>query len=540
MEEQFLKKRSTSMLDFIKGILDFLIGVFCKNKDSVFILNNKPTTQYLQDPTLADLKIKTILKPAEFSNFTVKNLTSTGNAVNTLAWQNENVYANINSSLGFMKKYFPVTVKNWAATKNLMVLPRAGNDENAFYDRRTLSFFYFKDNSNKTIYTCDSADVVTHELGHAILDAIRPDFWNSAAFEIGAFHESFGDMNAILTSLNYDLILDKVLTITGSDLRKENFVSDLAEQFGISLNIGNALRDAYNSYSYINPNTLPYDGNGLIQEVHSFAEVFTGAFYELLTEFFELFGKNKNGLIKARDLSAEFLFNAIKNTPATGKFFIAMSKTYLAYDLSKYNGAYKTILTKVFINRNLISVSMIENLNDNKLKAMNYEDNNLLHKEEKVISLSCLDIGIDNICGFENINVQIPADSFKPKNGVLNILSVNHDEEESEKEVVYFVKYLVNKKEIGNAKESWFIDKKTKNLTRRHACFGDFGFINNCTIEDQPEYGKCWKSANNSGCCPYGCPTPSPEPLPEKPACSISYNTCNGSAYKVCNSLKRI
>jgi hypothetical protein len=529
------------MLDFIKGILGFITSFFCKDKVHVFILNNKPTTQYLQDPTLPDLKMQIVLAPPTFSKFTVRNLTSTGNAVNTLKWQSENVYANINSCLGFMKKYFPANVKKWAGTKNLIIVPRAGNDANAYYDRYAIKLFYFTSPvTNKIIYTCDSADIVTHELGHAILDAIRPDFWNAASFEVGAFHESFGDMIAILTSLNYDLVLNKVLTVTGSDLRKENLVSDLAEQFGISLNIGNALRDAYNSYSYVDPMTLPTSGDGLTREVHSFSEVFTGTFYELLAEFFELFGKNKAGLIRARDLSAEFLFNATKSTPATGKFFVAMAKAYLAYDLSKYAGAYKTILTKVFTNRNLITASMAENLNDYKLKIMNCEDNNVLHKEEKVISLSCLDVGVDNICGFENINVQIPSDSFKPKNGILNVLSVNHDEEESKNEVVNFVKYLVNKKEIGNTKESWFIDKKTKNLTRRHACFGDFGFINNCTIEDQPEYGKCWKQANNSGCCPYGCPTTSPEPLPEKHNCSISYNSCNGSAYKVCNSLKRV
>jgi hypothetical protein len=229
----------------------------------------------------------------------------------------------------------------------------------------------------------------------------------------------------------------------------------------------NALRDAYNSYSYVDPMTLPTSGGGLIREIHSFSEVFNGTFYELLAEFFELFGKNKAGLIRARDLSAEFLFNATKNTPATGKFFMAIAKTYLAHDLSKYAGAYKNILTKVFTKRKLVSASMVENLNDYKLKVMNGEDN-ILHKEEKVISLSCLDVGVDNICGFENINVQVPADSFKPKNGILNVLSVNHDEEKYKNEVVNFVKYLVNKKEIGNTKESWFIDKKTKNLTRRH------------------------------------------------------------------------
>lgn len=528
------------MLDFIKKIFNFIIDLFARNNDSVFILNNKPTTQYLQDPTLPTLKRQLILTPPSFSNFTVKNLKSTGNAVNTVAWQCENVYANINSSLGFMKKYFPVTLKKWSSTNNLVVLPRAGYDANAYYDRSTLSFFYFNGNGGKKIYTCDSADVVVHELGHAILDAIRPDFWSAAAFEIGAFHEAFGDINAILTSLSYDSILDQLLSSTGSDLRKENFVSDLAEQFGKELDIGNALRDAYNSYSYVNPSTLPYDGDGLIQEVHSFAEVFTGTFYELLTEFYEFFGKNKAGLIKARDLSAEFIFNAIRTTPSTGKFFMAIAKNYLAYDLSKYKGAYRNILTKVFMNRKLITAPMVENLSDEKIKAMSEDDTNILFKDEKIISLSCADIGVEDICGFENINVQFPADSFKPKSGMINVLSVNHNEEESAKEVKDFVKYLVNKKDIGNVKQSWFVDKKTKNLMRRHACCGDFGFINNCTIEGQPEYGKCWKPENNSGCCPYGCPTPSPEPTPAKPVCSVSYNSCNGGVYRVCNSLKRI
>ena len=528
------------MLDFIKKIFNFITGLFVKSNDSVFILNNKPTTQYLQDPTLPNLKRKIVLTPPAFSNFTVRNLTSTGNAINTSVWQSENVYANINSSLGFTKKYFPVTLKRWAATSNLIVLPRAGFDANAYYDRSTLSFFYFNDSNNKRIYTCDSSDVVIHELGHAILDAIRPDFWSAASFEIGAFHEAFGDINAILTSLNYDLILNQLLSSTGNDLRKENIVSDLAEQFGKALNIGNSLRDCYNTYSYVDPNTLPYDGEGLIQEVHSFAEVFTGTFYELLTEFYEFFGKNKAALIKARDLSAEFIFNAIRTTPATGKFFMAIAKNYLAYDISKYKGAYKNILTKVFTNRKLITTPMVESLSDEKIKILSTDDENILFKEERIMSLNCAEFGVEDICGFENINVQVPADSFKPKNGMFNVLSVNHDEDESATEVKSFVKYLINKKDIGNVKQSWFVDKKTKILMRRHACCGDFGFINNCTIEGQPEYGKCWKPENNSGCCPYGCPTPAPEPTPAKPVCSVSYNSCNGGVYKVCNSLKRV
>jgi hypothetical protein len=531
------------MLNFIKSILNFTISFLYKSKDHVFLLNNKPTTQYLQDPTLPDLKVKIALTPPKFSNFNVINLTSTGNAVNTLVWQSENVYANINSSLGFMKKYFPVNIKNWAATTNLLVYPRAGNDANAYYDRASIRFFYFKGNSNKIIYTCDSADIITHELGHAILDAIRPDFWNIAAFEIGAFHESFGDIYAILTALNYNLVLNKVLAVTKNDLKKENIVSDLAEQFGRSLGIGNSLRDAYNSYSYVNPITLPTSrippDSGLIQEVHSFSQVFTGVFYELFTEFYELFGKNKAGLIRARDLSAEFIFNAIKTTPATEKFFMAIANNYLAYSLSKYAGSYTAILTKVFTKRNLMPIPLIKKLSNSNFDIMSEYEDNILFKEEKIMVLNCEEIGVEEICGFKSINVQIAADSFKTKSGMLNILSVNHNEEESKNSAKDFVKYLINNKEIGNDKQSWFVDENTNSLTRRHACCG-FGFINNCTIEGQPEHGKCWKSENNSGCCPYGCQSTSMDVTPVKPNCSIAYNNCSGNSYRVCNSFKRV
>jgi hypothetical protein len=38
-------------------------------------------------------------------------------------------------------------------------------------------------------------------MGHAILDAIKPQLWDAASQEIPAFHESFGDMSAILSAL---------------------------------------------------------------------------------------------------------------------------------------------------------------------------------------------------------------------------------------------------------------------------------------------------------------------------------------------------
>lgn len=532
------------MIETIKFFFNKILSFFNfgKEKTELNFVISKPTTQLLNDPSTPALKIVQKIVPINFLKFSVQGFNTTGNILLSEGWQKENVYANINSALGFFKKYFPTNVKKWAAVNTLNVNTRAGVDANAYYDRRSLKFFYFTANK-KITYTCDSADVVVHELGHAMLDAIRPDFWNMAAFEIGAFHESFGDIVALLAILNYDVCINKLLKDTNNDLTKSNFASQLAEQFGISLKIGNCLRNALNNYNYVDPETLPYDGDGLIQEIHSFSQVWTGTFYDILVEFFNLFGKNYNALVQARNLSAEFLFNAIKNAPANKNYFKSLANTYISYSTTNYSSQYNSLLTNVFVKRNLIAASLAESLNKNQFSILS-ENVNVLFKEEKFITLSSKEFDLD--CG--EFNVQIPADSYKPKNGMLNALSIDSDFDESLNSAKSFVKYLKHKDGIGNKpNQSWEIDPKTKNLVRKFSCCGDLGFINNCTIEGQPEYGKCWKPANNSGCCPYGCPT-TPEPVaPPKVECVIKYNNCNsnsynscgGSSYSVCNCRTR-
>src|ERR1019366_1529094 len=93
-------------------------------------------------------------------------------------------------------------LSQWAAEVHgpLEVIPNAGRDLNAYYDRRSLSFFVLPI-GNELICSGSSTDVVSHETGHAILDSLRPDFWDSALPEHAAFHEAFGDCMAILTAL---------------------------------------------------------------------------------------------------------------------------------------------------------------------------------------------------------------------------------------------------------------------------------------------------------------------------------------------------
>src|SRR5207237_4145036 len=119
----------------------------------------------------------------------------------------------------------------WQPGRTLRVTLDAGVDLNAYYDRRGLSFFH--DTVGRTmVYSGESPDVVCHELGHAVLDTLRPQLWNAASDEVAAFHESFADMSAILSALQLPALREAVLAETGGKLFRSSRLSRLAEQLG--------------------------------------------------------------------------------------------------------------------------------------------------------------------------------------------------------------------------------------------------------------------------------------------------------------------
>ena len=59
---------------------------------------------------------------------------------------------------------------------------------NAFYDGQGVRFFDF-DDGTETTFSGNSADTVSHEVGHALLDSQRPELFGSNIAEEAAFHE---------------------------------------------------------------------------------------------------------------------------------------------------------------------------------------------------------------------------------------------------------------------------------------------------------------------------------------------------------------
>ncbi len=117
-------------------------------------------------------------------------------------------------------------------------------------------------------FAADSADVTSHEAGHATLDVAVLGSADSALRTVQSFHESFGDMSAILTTLTDADVRKEMLNENGGDISKSNLVSRVAEEFGKFFDPNsNALREAAsgdtpganmpNGFKYVNPDTIP-------------------------------------------------------------------------------------------------------------------------------------------------------------------------------------------------------------------------------------------------------------------------------------------
>ena len=159
----------------------------------------------------------------------------------------------------------------------LIVVPHAGYGKNAYYDRQSKSLqFYYFDRDGERIYTCLSADIIHHELAHAILDGIRPLLIESTSIETAAFHEAIGDITAILIALRNNEFRRQLVEDTGGDLASAEALAHVAEQFG------HAAKDRPYLRSAVNTQTLK--STAASNSPHAVSEVLRGAIFDILID----------------------------------------------------------------------------------------------------------------------------------------------------------------------------------------------------------------------------------------------------------------
>ena len=253
----------------------------------------------------------------------------------------------------------------WHHRRSLGVDLDAGDDLNAYYDRQELCFFHARV-GGVTVYSGESPDVVCHELGHALLDAVRPQLWNAASIEVASFHESFGDISAILSAFELPSVRDDVLGATGGRVSRASRVSRLAEQLGWAIRQSHpdavdpdCLRNAVNSFFYRQPEGLPpmAPASALSSEPHSFSRVFTGAWLESLAGMLEVRGPGADALSGAAVDAGRLLAEAASAARISSNYFAQVASELLAADQRLTRGEYRTAIRRAFVGRGILSMS---------------------------------------------------------------------------------------------------------------------------------------------------------------------------------------
>ena len=170
----------------------------------------------------------------------------------------------------------------------LEIYPHANKGRTAYYDRslKSLRFEYFHILGKYSVFSCRSLDVVSHETGHAILDALKPS-WNITesgrriSLEIAALQEALCDLTSIFFALSQLDLVEYIISETKANLHHvDNILAIWSEQLEVIPGYGGA-RNAINNYKL----------GEVDSEVHRISQVLTGAVYDTLAD---IFNANKN------------------------------------------------------------------------------------------------------------------------------------------------------------------------------------------------------------------------------------------------------
>lgn len=260
----------------------------------------------------------------------------------------------------------------WSAPNPMPVVLVAPKVElNAYYSRSGLRFHQAAVGGTQ-IFAAHSADVVCHELGHAILDALKPQLFNAGIAEGWAFHEAFGDISALLSALELDWMCEAVLQETGGRLSASSRWSRLAESLGWglrqmspSLAEADCLRNAVNRFAYRQMHLLLPEAppNMVSRQPHSFSRVFTGAFFEVLTALCTAAGPPDVGRLRqATREAARLLVAAVLTAPIAPDYFGQVAAAMIQADQALNEGRNRAAFNQAFTERGILSVQSVLHL----------------------------------------------------------------------------------------------------------------------------------------------------------------------------------
>lgn len=393
---------------------------------------------------------------------------------------------------------------NWYATDKLLVVPMAGRKLHAYYDRKSLAFFYAKDLVlRKDVYACDSHDIVAHELGHAILDSYRPDLWNIASIEVAAYHDAFADTISFLAGIFNDEALLYILDQTRGDLYQDNVGCCLAGQFGLAIchdyqeGGPTYLRNINNTFKYSNPMVLPDHGSDddIVANPFSFSRIMSGAYYDIFVMIYT--SERGRGIDaieamqNARTILCRFLFKSIHRTILHTRFF--QSAAYAMLDVAALmQSPYQSAMREIFKSRGIINGTCGGEISPQRV-----------HLPSRHIRLrDVLPIRNKALNPLYDVYLEVPND------GLEGVLSAHN-----------FIQYVQRTRSVSDNSLTPF-QICDGNLIRTHIACGCGGGGSFFPPKSQLDRKGPYKPQNNAGCCG-GCRQTIEAPAVKKPTVKI-------------------
>lgn len=257
-------------------------------------------------------------------------------------------------------------LRTWqGASRSLILDPDRAVGLEANYDRASVSFDRWPVQEN-TSFTGASTDAVSHEVGHAILDAERPDLWDSLFPEVAAFHEGFADCVTLLVALLDNKVADALFRGV-SDQKRVLHAGGLASQVAESVAAAFRLsfgaqhpsaqpRQLKNQLQWAIPTTLPANPTptNLSREPHSFGRVFTGCVYDTIDNIYQSGSQHtKRGLKNAVTTAGKLLAAAVKGAPEEIRFYRAVGRAMVLADDDQNGGVNHIAIRDAFAAHNI-------------------------------------------------------------------------------------------------------------------------------------------------------------------------------------------
>ncbi|MEU8610673.1 hypothetical protein AB0C29_22060 [Actinoplanes sp. NPDC048791] len=213
----------------------------------------------------------------------------------------------------------------------LLVVPRAGEMANAYYERdsHSLQFFQFTvaHRPGTWIRTANSQDIVAHETAHALLDGIAPDLYSAISPQSLAIHEAVADLASLLVSLRCKELTERVLADSQGRIDDTNVFSGLAEEFAMALDLQHHhLRNLNSGASMQNVSD---------HEPHELSTVLSGAFYRVLVHTYEELSRHAvapKALFEAAEQIKRMLIRGLDYLPPGDVSFADLVRAVLAAD----------------------------------------------------------------------------------------------------------------------------------------------------------------------------------------------------------------